>query len=1017
MLQRTSQPRVRLSGGSPKPRTRGARGTYSPPGRPNSAALPPEAGAPPYHFLSALEACAHQGTHPENGLTAAEVKARLLRDGPNRLLAAPRAPLWRLLLAQFDDFMVLVLLGAATVSFVLGEHADALAVLAIVAINAALGFAQETRAEKSLDALRRLAAPAARVVRDGRVQTVAAEEVVPGDLLLLEAGDRTAADARILDTVSLAVEESALTGESRPVAKNGAPLPRSSGQPSPTVEASAPAAPRRRTAGAADAPRGDVPPGDRRNMVFQGSHIVRGRARVVVTATGMSTEVGRIAGLILDAGFVATPLQRRLDALGRVLVLACLGISCAVVLAGVLQGEEPYRMFLAGVSLAVAAIPEGLPAIVTIALALGVQRMIARHAIVRRLPAVETLGCATVVCSDKTGTLTQNVMAVQRLFAGGWLYRVEPDGILAPEDDGLALIPGPIRTGPQPFQRRKGVADTERVGAGAELEAPRDIRASLALAACLRVAVLCNDATLSGSAAADPTETALLGLAVAAGQAPDVVRAEHPRLGEIPFESERRRMTVLCGGVDGARILIKGAVEEVLPRCVWVQTPTGRQALDARWTARIRQQGEGMAEGALRVLALAEREWPARSGSGSGGGNGTEGRPEEAELAAVERDLVFCGLVGMIDPPRSEVPAAIRRCQQAGVRAVMITGDHALTARAIARQIGLLSPDGRVVSGRELAEMSERELASVVEEVAVFARVSPADKLRIVRALRGRGHVVAMTGDGVNDAPAVKEADIGVAMGRTGTDVTREASALVLTDDNFATIVAAIEEGRAIYDNIRKFIRYLLACNTGEVLVMLLGALLGLPLPLLPLQLLLVNLVTDGLPALALGVDPPSADVMRRPPRAPREGVFAGGLGKRIAVRGGLIGLLSLGAFGTILARGGDLSVARTAATCTLVLSQLLHAFDARAERRTLWEVGWGGNRALLLAVASSLGILLLMLYLPPARQLFHFAAPSAADWMVVVLAAGAGAAVAGAGEAVRRAWVRRTALVRVRRA
>ena len=987
----------------------------TPPTRQSAGGVPQaDAHAVEFHFLGAEESCARLDTDPQKGLSAGEAAARLGRHGPNRLAEAPRVPLWRVLLAQFDDFMVLVLLGAAVISFALGEHADALAVLAIVGINAALGFVQETRAEKSLDALRRLAAPAARVVRGGRVQTVGSEDIVPGDVLLLEAGDRTAADARLLDAVSLAAEESALTGESRSVAKSVAPLP----PPEPA------------------APHRDVPPGDRRNTVFQGSHIVRGRARAVVTATGMATEVGHIAGLILDAGFSATPLQRRLDALGRVLVLTCLAISCAVVLAGVLQGEPPYRMFLAGVSLAVAAIPEGLPAIVTIALALGVQRMIARHAIVRRLPAVETLGCATVVCSDKTGTLTQNVMAVQRIFAGGRLYRVEPDGILAdgaeggPEAPGTdrADMPGASRRDAEPPRPPHAGGYGEGSTTAPESAVPPGVPVSSAVASCLRIAVLCNDAVVGGPAASDPTETALLDLAVAAGRAPDALRSEYPRKAEIPFESERRRMSVLCGGADVWRVLIKGAIEEVLPRCAWVQTPAGRQALDARWTARIRQEGEGMAEGALRVLALAEREWPGGTGGRVAPGRTAPGRgpgavpaepagPSEAELAAAERDLVFCGLVGMIDPPRPEVPAAIRRCHQAGIRAVMITGDHALTARAIARQIGLLPPGGRVVSGSELSAMGDRELAAVVEDALVFARVSPADKLRIVRALRARGHVVAMTGDGVNDAPAVKEADIGVAMGRSGTDVTREASALVLTDDNFATIVAAIEEGRAIYDNIRKFIRYLLACNTGEVLVMLLGTLLGLPLPLLPLQLLLVNLVTDGLPALALGVDPPSADVMRRRPRDPRESVFAGGLGKRIAVRGVLIGLLSLGAFAAILAWGGDLATARTAATCTLVLSQLLHAFDARAERRTLWEVGLGGNRALLLAVASSLGILLAMLYLPPARALFHFAAPSPAVWIVSLAAAGGGALLAGAGEAVRRAWVRRTALVRVRRA
>jgi len=962
--------------------------------QPGRGPATPGGGSAPFHFLTPEQACVALGTDAHRGLTVPEAADRLRQRGANRLAEAVRTPAWRALLGQFDDFMVLVLLGAAAVSFVLGEYPDGVAVLAIVATNAALGFLQEARAEKSLDALRRLAAPAARVVRDGLAVTIPAEQVVAGDVLLVEAGDRAAADARLLETASLAAEESALTGESRPVAKHAATL---DGPGVPPVV--------------------DVPPGDRRNMIFQGSHIVRGRGRALVTAIGMKTEVGRIAGLILTAGFSATPLQRRLDALGRVLVVACLGISAAVVVLGVSQGEPPYRMFLTGVSLAVAAIPEGLPAIVTIALALGVQRMIARHAIVRRLPAVETLGCATVVCSDKTGTLTQNLMAVQRVFAGGRYYRVEPDGIrlAPPPGGGDAAVAAPA------LARPAAAAAPARPVGGAPVQPPvggdRDAASPLtdaALQACLRIAVLCNNASPGPAGAGDdPTEIALVDLAVAGGESPVALRVRRPRRAEIPFESERRRMTVLCDGIDGPCLHVKGALEEVLARSAWVQTPAGRATLDARWTARLRREGEQMAAGALRVLALAERGWPTDLALPTGLDPAGDAAGEAALLAA-ERDLVFCGLVGMIDPPRPEVPAAIRRCHQAGVRTVMITGDHALTAQAIAAQIGLLAPGGRVVTGADLAAMGDREMLVAVDEVSVYARVSPADKLRIVRALRARGHVVAMTGDGVNDAPAVKEADIGVAMGRSGTDVTREASALVLTDDNFATIVAAIEEGRAIYDNIRKFIRYLLACNTGEVLVMLLGTLLGLPLPLLPLQLLLVNLVTDGLPALALGVDPPSTEVMRRGPRDPREGVFAGGLGKRIASRGALIGLLSLLAFQFVLARSGDLATARTAATCTLVLSQLLHAFDARAERRTLWEVGFGGNRALLLAVASSLALLLIMLYVPPAAHLFHFAALPPAAWAVVVVAALGGAALAGAGEALRRAWVRRTAMVRV---
>jgi Ca2+-transporting ATPase len=897
----------------------------------------PAADAVPWHALSAAEACARLRVDPRRGLSAAEAAARLEASGANRLEEARPEPAWRLFVAQLQDLMVLVLLGAAATAFLLGEVADALVVLVVVAVNATLGFVQERRAEAALRALRRLTAPTATVRRDGREVEVPAEAVVPGDVLVLHAGDRVAADARLVEAASLATEESAITGESHPVTKSVAAV----GDP-------------------------DLGPGDRRSLVFQGTHVVRGRGAAVVVATGMETEVGRIAHLLTVAGEGRTPLERRLDHLGRWLVLGCVVVSAVVVAAGVLQGEPPYAMFLAGVSLAVAAIPEGLPAIVTIALALGVQRMITRHAVVRRLPAVETLGCATVVCADKTGTMTQNRMSAVALYAGGCRYRVGADGLRregGPEDGA-----------------RDGVATPPAAGAA------------------VRAALLCNDAPPDG-AAGDPTEVALLGLGPAAGLGVAALRRAYPRVAEVPFEAERRRMAVVCRGPDGRlAVFVKGALEEVLSRSVWVRTDRGREVLDLRWTLAIRREGEALAARGLRVLALAERS-------------------DLVSLAGdLERELTFCGLVGLADPPRPEVPEAVRRCQQAGVRVVMITGDHALTARAVAAEIGLLRPGDRVLTGAELAVLGDRELEAVVEGVRVFARVSPADKLRVVRALRARGHVVAMTGDGVNDAPAVKEADIGVAMGAGGTDVTREASALVLLDDHFATIVAAIEEGRAIYDNIRKFVRYLLACNTGEVLVMLAATLLGLPLPLLPLQLLLVNLVTDGLPALALGLDPPAADVMRRPPRPPAESLFAGGLGHRIALRGALIGAATLAAWAAVRGLGGGLAAARTAATATLVVSQLLHAFDARGARGGLGPGGWTGNRALLLAVASSFGILLAVVYVPGPRQLFGFVPLGLQAWAAVLAAAALTALLAAGAEAMRRLWVRRTAVVRVAR-
>ncbi len=705
-----------------------------------------------------------------------------------------------MLAGQLRDFMVMVLIGAAAVSFLFREVADGAAILAIVAVNALLGYLQEARAERSLEALRALTAPTARVVRDGRVGQVPAAQLVPGDVVLLEAGDRVPADLRLAGAADLAADEAPLTGESQAIEKGVRPL-----------------------VGAA------VTPGDRRNMAFQGTHVVRGRGRGLVVATGGDTEVGRIAGLIGTAGDRETPLQRRLDQVGRTLVLACLLISATVVVMGVLQGEDPYRMFLAGVSLAVAAIPEGLPAIVTIALALGVQRMIKKHAIVRRLPAVETLGCATVICTDKTGTLTQNAMRVRAVY--------------------------PERGEPWRWT--------------------------------LETAALCNDAA---GEEGDPTEVALLRAAVEAGIDLAALRAAQPRVAEVPFDSTRRRMAVICatgrgaaggaaggagvagtagaggagraggaggaagGAAGGGRYIahVKGALDEILARCSHVVRDGGAVPLDEATRWAIRAAGDAMAGRALRVLAMARRELPpgaealvagagqvaAASGvagagrvAGADRGVGAGHVPATAEpdehaagtcLAALtDRDLTFCGLCGLLDPPRPEAREAIRRCRGAGVRIVMITGDHALTARAVAEELALMPPGGRCATGADLAGWSDRELAMEVERTFVYARTSPADKLRIVRALQARGHVVAMTGDGVNDAPAVREADIGVAMGRTGTDVTKEASAMVLTDDNFATIVAAIEEGRAIYDNIRKFVRYLLACNTGEILVTL----------------------------------------------------------------------------------------------------------------------------------------------------------------------------------------------------
>jgi Ca2+-transporting ATPase len=859
-----------------------------------------------YHTETIGAVCDELESDLERGLSQRQVEERQRTVGPNQIEDASTVRPWVLFVNQFRDFMVLVLLAATAISFALGETGDALTIVAIVVMNAILGFFQEYRAEQSVATLKALTAPMARVWRDGQLQEIPARELVPGDLIELEAGDRVPADARVVQATSLKTDEAALTGESTPVSKIPDPL----GDPA-------------------------LPVAERTNLVFMGTTVARGRGRALVVATGMATEMGTIAHLIRDAMEDQTPLQRRLEHLGKVLVMLSVAIVAVVVLTGLARGEPLYEMFLTGVSLAVAAIPEGLPAIVTVALALGVQRMIRAHAIVRRLPAVETLGCTTVICSDKTGTLTKNRMTVTEVWASGQ-------------------------------QARRPVTGTFAWPAGTE--------------PVLQAAAICTNAFLASERPSDeelggqgdPTEIALLQAAVHGGLKPSELKRDYVRLGEIPFESERQRMTVFVTNPrNQPEIYTKGAVEVVLPLCRYVLWGEHSVGLDRAHRAAILTANETMAQNALRVLAVAYR--PARTGE-----------PE----AQWERDLIFMGLVGMIDPPRPEAIQAVRLARQAGIQTVMITGDHPNTAQAVAHELGMLGSQDEVLTGRQLDALSDEELAQRVDRIRVYARVSPPHKLRVVKAWKQRGDVVAMTGDGVNDAPAVKEADIGIAMGLTGTDVTKEASAMILTDDNFATIVRAVAEGRAIYDNIRKFIRYLLSCNIGEVLVMFLAAFLGMPLPLLPIQILLVNLVTDGLPALALGVDPPSPDVMSRPPRPPKESVFARGLGTKIAFRGVLIGVSTLVVFGLAL---GPLTLglrtARTMALATLVFSQLFHVFDVRSDKRSFWEVGIWSNPWAVVAVASSVAMLLSVIYLPSLAILFKVSPLSAQAWILVMLA------------------------------
>lgn len=935
------------------------------------------------------------GSDAEKGLTGHESRQRLLRHGENVLKEAKKVSPWTMLLGQFQDFMVLTLLAATAISFFLGEVADSVTIVAIVILNAILGFLQEYRAEKSIEALRMLAAPTARVRRDGEEVKIPSRQLVPGDLVILEAGDRVPADLRLLEGNNLEAEESSLTGESIPVKK------------SPLI-----------------CVREEAILGDRKNMAFLGTTITRGRGLGVAVATGMATEMGQIAGLIQEVRTEETPLQRRLEQLGRYLVYGSFLLCGLVVFEGVLHGEPVHRMFLAGVSLAVAAIPEGLPAIVTIALALGVQRMAKKNAIIRKLPAVETLGCATAICSDKTGTLTKNEMTVKRIFLDNTFLAVTGEGYtpkgefyLAAED---LTPPHPIPRDGNTLPQRLRIGLTtrshgdhwqphsenyagEKAAQGAVArettrKVPLEKPLAQALTQTLQAAALCCNAHLKRekgdgglfrgrsagewSIEGDPTEGALLVVAAKLGLRREDLERQLRRVGEIPFEAERRRMSVICRAGRGEYYLFtKGApdtVVELSSRALW----GGKEVLLTTDIKRkIMEANEAMAQGALRILAVAYRTLASFSAS---------------EGEGIERDLIFLGLLGMMDPPRPEARQAVARCHQAGLKTIMITGDHRVTAAAVAAELGILSAGGLVKTGEELDRMSDEVLTAQADDIYVYARVSPRHKLRIVKALKRKGHIVAMTGDGVNDAPAVKEADIGVAMGRTGTDVTKEASAMVLGDDNFATIVAAVEEGRAIYDNIRKFIRYLLSSNVGEIMVMFVAAVLGMPLPLLPIQILWVNLVTDGLPALALGIDPGDPEVMRRAPRPPGENIFARGLGRRIMIRGFLIGGSTLAVFWLALSSGQGLVRARTMAFATLVMAQLIFVFGARSETRTEYDMGFFSNRYLVGAVALSTLMLALVLYHPALQDVFQTWPLDLTEWLVVLVAGGLGTIVIG---------------------
>ncbi|WP_442599444.1 calcium-translocating P-type ATPase, SERCA-type [Neobacillus sp. D3-1R] len=856
-------------------------------------------------------------TDYKNGLSEDKAGHRQKQHGYNELQEGEKQSALLLFFSQFKDFMVLVLLAATFISGLLGEYIDAIAIIAIVIINGFLGFFQERKAEKSLQALKELSAPQVQVLRDGIWEKIPSKELVVGDVIKFTSGDRIGADVRLIQTTSLEIEESALTGESLPVQKHNDQLKAK-----------------------------DLGIGDMENIAFMGTMVTRGSGVGVVIATGMKTAMGQIADLLQNAETMETPLQRRLEQLGKILITTALLLTVLVVVVGVIQGHELYTMFLAGVSLAVAAIPEGLPAIVTVALSLGVQKMIKKNAIVRKLPAVETLGCASVICSDKTGTMTQNKMTVTHLWTGGKTWTVDGVGY---EPKGTFL------------RNDKEV----------------DIRNEKAVQQLLMFGILCNHANLMVKEEefvldGDPTEGALLVSAMKAGFDRNRLLKQYQIIKEFPFDSSRKMMSIIVRDSNGKEFVVTKGAPDVLvgiSESLLVNDKVQFMSKDSK--EEVQKAINELASQALRTIAIGYKPLT---------GNSLSFTEKEAE-----KDLIFIGLQGMIDPPRPEVKEAVKECKAAGIKTIMITGDHVITAKAIAKQLGILSSNSKVLEGKELAEMSVNELEEIVDDVSVFARVSPEHKLKIVKALQNRGHIVAMTGDGVNDAPAIKAADIGVAMGITGTDVAKEASSLVLLDDNFATIKAAIKEGRNIYENIRKFIRYLLASNVGEILVMLFAMLLALPLPLVPIQILWVNLVTDGLPAMALGLDKPEENVMKREPRHPKEGVFARGLGWKVISRGFLIGSVTLAAFMiTYKQHPDELIYAQTIAFATLVMAQLIHVFDCRSEKSVLSRNPFG-NPFLVWSVISSILLMLVVIYYPPLQPIFHTVPIILRDWLLIL--------------------------------
>ena len=828
------------------------------------------------------------------GLSSEQAQALKKEHGSNTLMQVRPPGAVSIFFSQFKDAMVLILLAATGISALLGEWTDAVTIIVIVILNAVLGFIQEYRTEKTLEALRNMTAPTAKVWRDDVLQELPAEELVPGDVISVEAGDCIPADCLLITANHLYANESVLTGEAEPIAK---------------------------TAGNH---HDDLTGLHKPYLIYSGTAVTRGSGTAEVISIGKETQMGQISGMLSSIQRTETPLQKRLGELGKMLALICIGVCMAVFAAGVLRGEPIFDMLMTGISIAIAAIPEGLPATVTIALALAVNRMMKQKALVNRLHSVETLGCTSVICSDKTGTITENRMTVTKIQTLEQEFDVTGNAL---KKDGAVL----------------------------ENQHHVNIKSNPALESLLTCAVLCNNAELSEknasewSAVGDPTETALLAMSAKGGISVKTLGCT--RLEEEPFDSDTRSMSVLIRKNNQKYVYTKGALDVILNQCDFVRTKSGDVPLSASMKKQISEQAENLSAQALRVLAFAEKRSENLTKSG----------------------MIYLGLTGMLDPPRPEAKEAIRKCASASVKTVMITGDHKKTAAAIAKKAGLLR-GGEVVTGDELDLMTDSQLDRRLSRISVFARVNPSHKLRLVKAFQRMGNIVTMTGDGVNDAPAIKEADVGVAMGLTGTDVAKQAADVILMDDNLATLVSAVEQGRAIYSNIRKFVRYLLSCNIGEVITMFLGILMGMPVVLLPVQLLLVNLATDGLPAIALGLEPPEKDVMKRPPRKPDESFFADGLLSKIIWRGVMIGLCTLGSFSTALRLDGTLTEARTCALFTLVLSQLIHVFECKSEHGTIFSVDYFSNWKLIFAVLASALMLAVTIWVPQVQGIFSTA-------------------------------------------